>query len=87
MNFLAIHSSAWIAIIIATIAAFILGTLYKVALVAKQRRRILQLEDEMLSNHKQILDLEKKISETTTERATGQQTLKPIITDREVKAS
>ena len=45
--------------------AFALGFLFKRAVIAKQRKRILSLEDEMLSNHARILDLEKKLSETT----------------------
>ncbi len=47
------------------IGAFALGFLFKRATIAKQRKRILNLEDEMLSNHARILDLEKKLSETT----------------------
>jgi hypothetical protein len=47
------------------VGAFALGYLLKRAVIAKQRKRILNLEDEMLSNHARILELEKKLSETT----------------------
>lgn len=45
------------------IASFMLGLLYKKVLMQKQKKRILRLEDEMLSNHSTILALEKKLSE------------------------
>ena len=44
-------------------AGFGLGFLFKSGLIFKQRKRILRLEDEMLSNHSRILTLEKKIAE------------------------
>ncbi|MFT4155131.1 hypothetical protein [Parafilimonas sp.] len=40
-----------------------MGLLFKKTLVAKQKKRILRLEDEMLSSHSAILGLEKKIAE------------------------
>jgi hypothetical protein len=48
-----------------TIGSFALGFLSKRAVIVKQRKRILNLENEMLSNHARILELEKKLSDTT----------------------
>jgi hypothetical protein len=47
------------------VGSFALGLFLKRAVIAKQRKRILNLEDEMLSNHARILELEKKLSEST----------------------
>lgn len=47
------------------VISFGLGLFYKSAIVRKQRKRILNLEDEMLSNHARMLSLEKKIAEGT----------------------
>lgn len=44
----------------AGIAGFVIGIFIKYKIIAKQRKRILTLEDEMLSNHARILKLEKK---------------------------
>ena len=60
VNFLTLPAEISIAV-----ASFALGFLLKRAKIAKQRKRILNLEDEMLSNHSRILELEKKLSETT----------------------
>jgi len=49
------------------LACFALGFLFKSAVIAKQRKRILRLEDEMLSNHSRILALEKKIADNKRE--------------------
>jgi hypothetical protein len=43
------------------------GFLIRSAIVFKQRKRILRLEDEMLSNHARILSLEKRVSEAKKE--------------------
>lgn len=43
--------------------AFAAGFLIKSAIVFKQRKRILRLEDEMLNNHARILSLERRVSE------------------------
>lgn len=67
--------------VIAAIAALCLGLLYKRALVAKQKKRILRLEDEMLSNHSTILGLEKKLADIQKES----ENYKP--TDRNLKVS
>lgn len=42
------------------IIAFLAGAWIKWRIVASYRKRVLQLEDEMLDNHSRILDLEKK---------------------------
>ena len=59
-------------VILATtaIGSFGIGLLYKRILVAKQQKRILHLEDEMLSNHAHILALEKKVTEMRKEKDT-----------------
>ncbi len=44
-------------------ACFAGGFLIKSAIVFKQRKRILRLEDEMLSNHARILSLERRVSD------------------------
>jgi len=50
------------------VASFGLGMLVKRGMIAKQRKRILSLEDEMLSNHSRILALEKKLSNATADK-------------------
>ncbi len=54
-----------------TVGAFALGFLLKRAIIAKQRKRILSLENEMLSNHARILELEKKLSDSTNAGKNG----------------
>lgn len=44
----------------AGIAGIISGVFIKYRILAKQKKRILDLEDEMLKNHARILKLEKK---------------------------
>ncbi len=43
----------------AGIAGLCMGALIKTGVVAKQKKRMLHLEDEMLKNHARILKLEK----------------------------
>ena len=71
------------------VIAFGLGLLFKLAIVAKQRKRILRLEDEMLSNHARILALEKKITEDRkdTNGVQHDYDLPSRKTDRELKVS
>jgi hypothetical protein len=70
------------------IVSFGLGLLYKIAVVTKQRKRILRLEDEMLSNHASILQLEKKLGETNHKEKNGvQHDITAIIADRELRVS
>ena len=47
------------------------GFLIRSAIVFKQRKRILRLEDEMLSNHARILSLEKRVSDGKKETKNG----------------
>ena len=54
---------------VAAIVSFGLGLLIKTGVIAKQRKRILLLEDEMLANHSKILSLEKKLAEVQKESA------------------
>ena len=49
--------------------SFGLGLMIKTGIIARQRKRILTLEDEMLSNHAKILSLEKKLSEIQRENS------------------
>jgi hypothetical protein len=49
------------------LAGFALGFVFKSAVIYKQRKRILRLEDEMLANHARILALEKKIADSKRE--------------------
>lgn len=48
---------------VASASGFALGFLWKSALIAKYKKRVVSLEDEMLLNHSRILDLEKQIAE------------------------
>lgn len=63
MTILSINSYTWGLMVGVAIIAFALGLLFKSAIIFKQRKRILRLEDEMLSNHSRILTLEKKLGE------------------------
>jgi hypothetical protein len=49
------------------LAGCCLGFITKHAVIFKQRKRILRLEDEMLANHSRILTLEKKIADNKRE--------------------
>ncbi len=49
-------------------AGILIGIFVKVAIIFKQRKRILRLEDEMLANHSRILALEKKVAEYRKEK-------------------
>jgi hypothetical protein len=69
------------------IASLALGLLYKSALVAKQKKRILHLEDEMLSNHSTILALEKKISDFQKGVTSDYNLTKGKLPDQGLKAS
>ena len=62
------------------IAAFAIGFLVKSAVIIKQRKRILRLEDEMLANHARILSLEKRVSESkkSTSPPTSEYDLLPV---------
>jgi hypothetical protein len=51
------------------IVCFALGFIFKSGVISKQRKRILSLEDEMISNHAKILSLEKKLADAKPEKA------------------
>lgn len=51
------------------VAGFVLGFFIRSAAIAKHKKRVISLEDEMLSNHSRILDLEKQIEEMRDENA------------------
>lgn len=71
MIFLALNFTS-ISILAATaIVSFGLGLAIKTGVIAKQRKRILKLEDEMLSNHAKILTLEKKLAEASKASESG----------------
>lgn len=53
------------------IACFALGFIFKSGVIYKQRKRILNLEDEMISNHARILSLEKRIADSKIEKGTS----------------
>ncbi|MBV9961835.1 MAG: hypothetical protein JO072_06265 [Parafilimonas sp.] len=88
MTILFVETYSLISLAGTAIASFGAGLLFKMAVVAKQRKRILSLEDEMLSNHSRILELEKKVTETRPEKNGAQHPeMTPIKTDRELRAS
>lgn len=68
MNFTLLVPGSYSAdtVILVAGAAFAIGYLIKTAVLLKQRKRILRLEDEMLANHARILSLEKRASERRT---------------------
>jgi hypothetical protein len=57
------NALSWQIVLGLVIIAFGLGFMVKSAVIFRQRKRILRLEDEMLANHSRILTLEKKVSE------------------------
>ena len=62
-HLLFVNAYYWEAALGMAAAGFAGGFFIRSALIFKQRKRILRLEDEMLANHSRILALEKKISE------------------------
>jgi hypothetical protein len=50
-------------ILLAIVTGAFVGYIFKAALLKKYKKRVLQLENEMLSNHSKILALEKKNAE------------------------
>lgn len=55
-------------VILCTIIGASIGFIIRSAIIFKQRKRILRLEDEMLTNHARILSLEKRVSEAKKEQ-------------------
>ncbi|QEC68100.1 hypothetical protein FRZ67_12600 [Panacibacter ginsenosidivorans] len=54
---------------VAGIGGFAVGFLIKSAAIARNKKRVISLEDEMLANHSRILDLEKQLAELREEKA------------------
>lgn len=50
------------------VAGFVVGYLLRLGIIAKHKKRVLGLEDEMLSNHSRILELEKQVTELKNEK-------------------
>lgn len=73
MNLLLVHSFTWITVVLTGLIAFILGFIIKSTIVYKQRKRILRLEEEMVSNHSRMLELEQIITEERKEKTSSQQ--------------
>lgn len=57
---------------IAGIGGFIIGYFVKSGVIAKHKKRVLSLENEMLSNHSRILELEKKIADLKNDQSRRQ---------------
>ena len=64
-------SPAFSIVTVAAVAAagFLIGYLFKSGVIAKHKKRVLNLENEMLSNHSRILNLEKQITELKNENS------------------
>jgi len=48
---------------------FIVGFLIKSGVIAKHKKRVLSVENEMLSSHSRILELEKQVTDLKSETA------------------
>ena len=48
---------------------FIIGMVIKSGVIAKHKKRVLSVENEMLSSHSKILELEKQVTELKNEIA------------------
>lgn len=57
-----------LAVGLAFVVGLIAGLFLKTGIIAKGKKRILHLEDEMLSNHSKILTLEKQVADLRKER-------------------
>ena len=90
-NLIFIESSySWEVTLGLAIVGFALGFIFKSGVLYKQRKRILNLEDEMLANHSRILSLEKRIAENKIEKSISHQEFEVIThrnAEREVKVS
>jgi hypothetical protein len=51
----------------AGVVGLVIGYLLKSSVVRKHKKRVLSLENEMLSNHSRILELEKQVTELKNE--------------------
>ena len=54
---------------IAGCIGFILGFMLKSGVIATHKKRVLSVENEMLSSHSRILELEKQVTELRNEEA------------------
>ena len=61
------NALSWQIVLGLIVISFGLGFMVRSAIIFRQRKRILRLEDEMLANHSRILTLEKKVSEVRKE--------------------
>ena len=52
------------ALFVTGVGGIVAGYLFKQAVIIKQKKKILNLEDEMLNNHSRILSLEKKLTDS-----------------------
>lgn len=66
-----LSSFSFSTLLVTGIGSFLLGLLFKQALLMKQKSKILNLEDEMLSNHSRILSLEKRLVELKKDPING----------------
>ncbi|CAN5654347.1 hypothetical protein BH10BAC2_BH10BAC2_00980 [soil metagenome] len=54
---------------VAGIGGFMLGFIIKYGIIAKYKKKVLNLEDEMLANHSRILQLEQQAASLREEKA------------------
>lgn len=73
------------ALAISGVVGLAAGFLLRLAINAKQKKNILKLEDEMLSNHSRILNLEKQVS--MLEKDNYELSLKSTLKKAELRAS
>jgi hypothetical protein len=55
-------------VVLAFIIGFIAGYLLRSGIIVQHKKRILNLEEEMLSNHSRILELEKQITDLKNDK-------------------
>ena len=87
MNLLLVHGFSWVTVALTGLISFILGFIIKSAVLYKQRKRILRLEDEMLINHSTILELEKEIAEACNKKNNPEQNYERPSRKDQLKAS
>ncbi len=77
-----IYMTVYIAL--AVVIGFIGGYLLRSGIIAQHKKRILNLEEEMLSNHARILELEKEVSDLKSDKLTvnGKQPLTAKISSK-----
>jgi len=50
-------------------AGFVIGLMLKSGVIAKHKKRVLNVENDMLASHSRILELEKQVTELKNENA------------------